>query len=48
MSAKDKAFEHWRKNPVEAVKDWFKVTPEDYQGDILNNLFTGGDRKSVV
>lgn len=37
----DKAFEYWRKNPVEAIKDWFHVTPEDYQGDILNDLFIG-------
>ena len=37
-----KAFEYWRKNPVEAVKDWFGVTPEEYQGQILNDLFTGG------
>ena len=25
------AMEYWGKNPVEAIKDWFKVTPEDYQ-----------------
>lgn len=37
----DKAFAYWRNNPVEAVKDWFKVTPTDYQGDILNDLFVG-------
>lgn len=34
-----KAFEYWKTHPVEAVKDWFKVTPEDYQGDILNGVF---------
>jgi len=37
-----KAFEYWRNNPVEAVKDWFGVTPEDYQADVLNSLFIGG------
>ncbi len=36
----EKAFEYWRNNPVEAVKDWFHVTPEDYQADILNDIFT--------
>jgi hypothetical protein len=38
----EKAFEYWRNNPVEAVKDWFGVTPEDYQADVLNSLFVGG------
>jgi len=33
-----KAFQYWKQNPVEAVKDWFKVTPEPYQADILNDL----------
>ncbi len=33
------ALSHWRRNPVEAVKDWFGVTPEGYQGDMLNDLF---------
>lgn len=31
---------YWRLNPVEAVKDWFGVTPNDYQGDILNSLLS--------
>lgn len=35
------AYLHWQKNPVEAVKDWFKVTPDDWQGDLLNGLFAG-------
>lgn len=35
------AFAHWSKNPVEAVKDWFKVTPDDWQGDVLNGVFAG-------
>lgn len=33
-----KAIRHWTNNPVSAVKDWFGVTPENYQGDILNTL----------
>lgn len=33
------ALAHWRKNPVEAVKDWFKITPDDYQAAILNDTF---------
>jgi len=43
MSTKsEKAYEYWRNNPVEAIKDWFNVTPEDYQADVLNGLFVGG------
>ncbi len=41
MSRQQKAMAHWLANPVEAVKDWFHVTPEDYQGDVLNSLFQG-------
>jgi hypothetical protein len=37
--SKEKAYEYWRKNPVEAIKDWFKVTPTDYQGQVLTDLF---------
>ena len=37
-----KAFEYWRANPVEAIKDWFNVVPEDYQAEILNDVFVGG------
>ena len=33
-----KAFQFWTFNPVEAVKDWFGATPENYQADILNAL----------
>ncbi len=33
-----KALAHWRNHPVDAVKDWFGVTPEDYQCEILNDL----------
>jgi hypothetical protein len=35
------AFKHWLANPVDAVKEWFKVTPDDWQGDLLNAIFTG-------
>lgn len=34
-----KALEFWRQNPVEAIKDWFRATPTDYQGDILQDMF---------
>jgi phage terminase large subunit len=38
----------WRKNPNEAVKDWFGVTPDDWQGDVIHEFFTGqGDRYAV-
>lgn len=33
-----KAFAYWREHPVDAIKDWFKCTPDDWQGDILNLL----------
>lgn len=39
-----RAYKHWLTNPVEAVKDWFKVTPDDWQGDALTALFTSTDR----
>lgn len=39
-----KAFDNWGQNPVEAVKDWFNVTPDDWQGDFLNGLL-GKDSK---
>ena len=35
------AFNNWLKNPVEAVKDWFGATPDDWQGEVLNGLFRG-------
>jgi len=38
----EKAFEYWKTHPVEAIKDWFNVTPEPYQADILNDVFVGG------
>lgn len=43
------AMAYWRNNPVEAIKAWFGVTPEDYQADIINSLMgpTGMDRVTV-
>jgi phage terminase large subunit len=38
------AFKAWRTKPVEAVKTWFGVTPDDWQGDILNGMFNEKDR----
>jgi phage terminase large subunit len=43
-----KAYANWVKNPVEAVKDWFKVTPDDWQGDMLNAIFKEGHDRGVV
>lgn len=40
----EKAFAFWAKNPIEAVKDWFKITPDDHQGDVLNAIFSGKER----
>lgn len=36
-----KAYANYLKHPVEAVKDWMGVTPDDWQGDLLTGLFTG-------
>jgi phage terminase large subunit len=49
MSNLIKALAHWRLNPVAAVQDWFGVTPEDYQCQILLDLFgpRAGNRASV-
>lgn len=43
------ALVHWRLHPVEAVKDWFGITPEDYQCEILESLLgpNSGSRTSV-
>ena len=41
MSDMEKAFAFWRKNPVEAIKDWFNVVPEDYQAEIIQDCFVG-------
>lgn len=48
MSREAKAIEYWTNNPVEAMKDWFKVTPTDYQGDILTDMFTGHNRETRI
>ena len=37
-----KAIDFWGTHPVEAIKDWFKVTPEDYQCEALEDLFSYG------
>jgi hypothetical protein len=37
------AISWWRTHPVDAIKDWFGITPEDYQCEILESLF-GTDR----
>lgn len=42
-----KALEFWKSNPVEAVKDWFDVTPEDYQAVVLNAMFRDGHDRVV-
>jgi hypothetical protein len=42
MQGLEAALEYWGKNPVEACKDWFGMTPEDYQAEALIDLFTGG------
>jgi hypothetical protein len=42
------AFKHWLENPVDAVKDWFKITPDDWQGDALNAVFTGGTDRVAI
>jgi hypothetical protein len=44
----EKAFRFWMANPVEAVKDWFRVTPDDYQGDIIYDVFCGGEDRLVA
>jgi hypothetical protein len=41
-----KAFANYLKHPVDAVKDWFGVTPDDWQGDVLNGIFTNKDRSA--
>jgi hypothetical protein len=39
-----KAYANWSTRPVDAVKAWFNVTPDDWQGDALNGLFNEQDR----
>ena len=43
-----KAIEFWKTHPVDAVKDWFKVTPTDYQAAILEDMFCGGKTRTAV
>ena len=42
-----RAFHNYLKHPVEAVKDWFKITPDDWQGDMLEGLFLDKDRVAI-
>src|ERR1700749_759907 len=39
-----KAFTNYLKMPVRAVKDWFGVTPDAWQGDVLTGMFLDKDR----
>lgn len=42
------AFKHWLANPVQAVRDWFGVEPDDWQADALKAVFCGGmDRLAI-
>lgn len=38
------AYKHWSTHPVDAVQDWFGVTPDPWQQDALNGLFADKDR----
>lgn len=38
----EKALLLWRQDPIQAVKDLFGATPEDYQGEMLLDLFVRG------
>lgn len=42
------AFKHWSTRPVEAVKAWFNVTPDDWQGDMLTGIFSGTHDRVAV
>ena len=42
------AIDFWKEHPVDAVKDWFQVTPTDYQGDILIDMFCGGKNRTAI
>lgn len=37
-----RAYANWLKNPVQAVRDWFKVEPDAWQADALNAIFRDG------
>lgn len=43
LSDLELALIEWGSNPVQAVKDIFNATPEDYQGDMLNDIFVNGE-----
>lgn len=47
--AEAEALEFWKTHPVDAVKSWFGVTPDDWQGDTLNELLgeNAKDRAAV-
>lgn len=44
----ERAIAFWKANPVDAIKDWFQVTPTDYQADILTDMFTGAKETRVA
>lgn len=48
LDHQQKAFEYWKANPVQMVKDWFGATPTDYQGDILMDALVRGKNRTAV
>jgi hypothetical protein len=42
-----RVFNDYLAHPVEAVKELFKTTPDDWQGDALTALFTKTDRFAI-
>lgn len=45
LSQRDReAMQFWHDNPVQAIKDWFDATPDDWQGDALEG-FLGKNAK---
>lgn len=42
-----KAFKNYLGQPVQAVKDWFGVTPDDWQGYALNDVF-GKEHRTAI
>lgn len=43
-----KARQHWARNPIDAVKDWFDVTPEPYQAQALLDTFCSGHNRTAL
>lgn len=43
-----KAFAYWRANPVEAVKDLFKFTPDDTQAAVIHDTFVGEEDRTAM